>query len=47
MKILAFLSIQNRLTNIENKLMVTTGEREGAEAIEGWESKMYKLSCIK
>jgi len=33
MKILAFLNIQSRLTDIENKLMVTSGEGEGAEAI--------------
>jgi hypothetical protein len=32
MKILAFLNIQSRLTDIENKLMVTSGERDGGRS---------------
>ena len=41
------LEKRSRLTVIENKLVVTRGEREGGGEIKGEGSKMYKLLGIK
>ena len=34
---------RNRITGIENKLMVTSGEGKGSGEIQGYETKRYKL----
>ena len=38
---------RNRLTDIEHKPVVTSGERGGAKNKMGWEIKRYKLQTIK
>ena len=38
---------RNRLTNIENKLVVTKGEREGAGTNQGYGINRYKQKYTK
>ena len=38
---------RSRLTDVENRLVITSGEREGGGAIQGNGVKRYKLSGIK
>jgi len=41
------VTITKRFTDIENKLMVTSGEREGRKGYIGIGSRRYKLLGIK
>ena len=41
------ICVKNILKDIENKLVVTSGEREGGKGKIGIEIKRHKLLCIK